>query len=308
MARRQIALVGCGNWGRHILRDLQELGCDVTVVARSEATRRRAAEAGAVAIVPGISELPPVDGVVVATPTITHAETVEECLPLRVPVFVEKPLTCDLEAAERIAALAGDRVFTMDKWRYHPGVEALASIARSGELGAVVGLRTARLGWQHNHRDVDAIWILVPHDLAIAVEILGSLPPVHAALAERAGGQVSGLVALLGERPWLTIDASATSLDNRRSVQLLCEHGTCLLTDSYADHIAISQATADGGEPELRPVPTEWPLLRELRAFVEHVGGGPAPRTSAAESVEIVRRLVQLRRAAGVESPAGAVV
>ena len=41
-----VGLVGCGNWGRHILRDLVSLGCEVPVVARSpESVRalRRAA-------------------------------------------------------------------------------------------------------------------------------------------------------------------------------------------------------------------------------------------------------------------------
>lgn len=38
----KIGLVGCGNWSRHILRDLKTLGCHVSVVARSEESRSRA--------------------------------------------------------------------------------------------------------------------------------------------------------------------------------------------------------------------------------------------------------------------------
>ena len=37
------------------------------------------------------------------------------------------------EDAERALALTGDRLFVMDKWRYHPGIEALGVLARSGE-------------------------------------------------------------------------------------------------------------------------------------------------------------------------------
>ena len=44
----EVGLVGCGNWGRHILRDLVALGCRTTVVARSQESRARAGEGGAI--------------------------------------------------------------------------------------------------------------------------------------------------------------------------------------------------------------------------------------------------------------------
>ena len=179
---QHVALVGCGNWGRYILRDLVALDCRVTVVAREESTKAAAVDGGAIGVVGSVAGLPPVDGIVVATPTTTHAEVAEEALERGVPVFVEKPMTDDADDAERLAAAAPDRLFVMDKWRYHPGVELLGEIARSGELGRVVGLRTTRVGWGNPH-DVDAVWILAPHDLSIAVEILGSVPPPRSAVA-----------------------------------------------------------------------------------------------------------------------------
>ena len=56
------------------------------------------------------------------------------------------------------------------------------------------------------------------------------------------------------------------------------------------------------GEPELRPTPGEWPLLAELRAFVAYLGGGPPPRSSAAEGALMVARLAELRALAGLPS------
>ncbi len=63
----EVGLVGCGNWGRHILRDLVALGCRTTVVARSQESRARAGEGGAAAVVQSVADLPAVAGVVVAT-------------------------------------------------------------------------------------------------------------------------------------------------------------------------------------------------------------------------------------------------
>ena len=69
----------------------------------------------------------------------------------------------------------------MDKWRYHPAVRALAEIARDRKARTSPGLRTIRVQSDNRH-DEDAVWVLAPHDLAIALEVLGELPrPVAAA-------------------------------------------------------------------------------------------------------------------------------
>jgi predicted dehydrogenase len=294
---KQIGLAGCGQWGRHILRDLRLLGCEVHVVARAAESRGRAEEGGAASIVASVEELPEIDGAVVASSTITHAEVAEAFLGRGVPVFVEKPLTADVAEAERLAAIEDGRLFVMDKWRYHPGVEALADIARSGELGSVVGLRSTRVSWGHRFDDVDTVWIHAPHDLAIALEILGTVPPARSAVGERADGSLRGILAFLGDDRWFAVEISATAAERRREIKLVCEKGVAWLADAYADHIAVAPTGVD--EPERRIVSTELPLLRQLRAFVEHLDGGPPPRSSAAEGVEIVRRIAELRALAG---------
>ena len=291
----RVGLAGCGSWGRYILRDLLSLGCSVSVVARSPESMARAE--GADTIVGSVRELPEVDGIVIATPTTTHATVIEHALERGVPVFVEKPLTNDPAAADRLAAAAGERLFVMDKWRYHPGVELLRDLARDGSLGAVRGLLTTRIGWGNPHDDVDAAWVLAPHDLSIALEILGELPGARAAVADLSGDDVQGLVGLLGERPWHRLEISVRSPERRREVQLVCEEGVALLADGYSEHVLVHRDGAD--EPERREIAGELPLLRELRAFVEHLQGGPPPRSSAAEGALVVRRIAELRGLAG---------
>jgi predicted dehydrogenase len=294
-AKHRVALVGCGDWGRHILRDLRALGAEVFVVARSAASRARAAEGGAAAIVPDVDALPEVAGAVVATSTTTHAEVIESLLPRGIPVFVEKPLCPDAEAAARLARLAPERLFVMDKWRYHPGVELLRDLARTGELGPTVGLATTRIGWGNTHDDADGIWHLAPHDLSIGLEILGHLPPPRAAVADVGCRGPEGLRALLGDRPWLAIEVSARSPERRREIVLHARDGVAVLGGGYDDHVALHRHPVDPAsreaEVERRPIATEMPLLRELRAFVEHLGGGPPPRSSAAEAAAIVGTL-----------------
>jgi predicted dehydrogenase len=299
----RIALVGCGRWGRHVLRDLVSLGCRVTVVARTDATRTAALEGGAAAVAPSIADLPEIDGAVVVTPVPSHEAAVEELLPLDVPIFVEKPLTDDAAAARRLAAAATDRLFVMDKWRYHPGVELLRDIARSGELGDVIGVHSTRIGWGNPHGAPGAPWILAPHDLAIGLEILGFLPAARAAVAEGTGSSARGLIGLLGDRPWLAIEVSFASPVRRREVRLVCSEGTAVLSESFAESVEVVRGDPDGdleGQRERRPISAELPLVRELRAFLEHLEGGPPPRSSAAEGAAQVEAIVRLTELAQV--------
>jgi predicted dehydrogenase len=298
----KLALVGCGEWGQLILRDLRALNCDVHVVARGQESRGRAQRGEATSIVEAMSDLPDVDGIVVCTPTPSHAEVVGEALGRGVPVFVEKPLVDDVADAERLASKAGGRLFVMDKWRYHSGVLALAEIARTGELGPVRGMRTVRTGWGNPHSQSHTPWNLAPHDLSIVLEILGEIPEPRFALAERVGSTTTGLVGWLGRDPWAVIEVSSSNPRRERSVRLICAAGSALLSDSYSDHLLVIRGdpqTQPEQEPERRPLDETMPLLAELTAFVEHLRGGPPPLSSAQEGARNVEVLSALMTLAG---------
>lgn len=298
-------MVGCGQWGHCILMDLVSIGAEVIVADSSQLNRERAAASGAAAAVEGVRDIPAVDAVVVATPTSTHASVIEELLTRGVPIFSEKPLTADPESAERLAAQARDRLFVMDKWRYHPGVEMLGEIARAGELGPVIGLRTTRVGWGHQHADVDGIWTLAPHDLSIALQVMGTIPVPIGAVAEQVGGVPTGLTALLGKSPWLSIEVSVRSPQRRREISLHCRDGIAVLNDAERDRVLVTRnGNMSGGvppSPEIRRISTELPLRRELRAYLDYLAGGPPPVSSAAEGVAIVKALKELRVLSGLD-------
>jgi len=296
----RVGLVGCGSWGVNILRDLRSLGSEVVAVARSAESRARAEQGGAAGIVDSIPGLGAVDGVVVATPETAHAATVAEALELGVPVFAEKPLTVDPRSADRLARAAPDRLFVMDKWRYHPGVEALRDLVASRELGPVRGITLKRLGWGNVHPTSDSTWHLVPHDLAIALEILGFIPEPRFAVAEQLADKPTGLVAVLGSDPWVAIEASIASPRRLREVRVACRDGIAALPDSLADHLLVARTERLGQEPEHRPIGDAMPLERELAAFLGHLRGGPPPRSSAAEGAANVAAVGELRRLAGL--------
>ena len=163
----RIGLIGCGRWGRNILRDLQALGCVVDVVDPDRDARAQALERGAKSAIDHVADLAnDHDGYVIAAWTTQHAPLIFNLSERSRPIFCEKPITCDATDAEKIAT-SDLPVFVMHKWRYHPGVEALTQLASAGTYGAVTQINTRRLQWTTPHSDVDAIWSLTPHDLSM---------------------------------------------------------------------------------------------------------------------------------------------
>jgi predicted dehydrogenase len=301
----RILQVGCGRWGANVLRDLVKLGAEVTVLARSDATAERAREGGAGAVVSSLDEVGAIDGAVVVTPAPQHVDAIEALAPLGVPVFCEKPLVTDPADGRRVLELCGDRLFVMHKWRWHPGIEALARLTAEGTLGEPAGVRSHRLGWGPFHFRVDSVDTLAPHDLSIAIALLGELPPVAVARGTRYPGLDRGWAdcsALLVEDggPYVELACSSVSAHRLRRVEVIGSLGSATLDDPEAEQVDVLLHGGDLDRPPERdavPLEREWPLLRELRDFVAHCEGGPPPRATGAEGVAVVQAIAELRAA-----------
>ncbi|OYU47342.1 MAG: hypothetical protein CFE31_16305 [Rhizobiales bacterium PAR1] len=308
-----VGLFGFGRWGKLIFRDLRILGAEVRVIVPSEESQRAALAAGAMSVQADcvtsdeLEALADVDGYVVAAPTVLHAEILFKLVATRKPIFVEKPFAVDRDASRKLVDVAGERIFIMDKWRYHPGIDKLAELVRSGVLGDIVALRSFRLGWDNPHRDVDAIWILVPHDLSIVQHIIGTLPAPRLAMSLGANGIGNDLLAILQDGdsgPKVTIEISANHPVSRRAVTVIGTKGSAQLGDSYDDSVVFAAGVPNGtaGKPELIPVGAQMPLLAELRAFLAHLAGGPPPLSPAIDGLRVVEHIITLRKLAGMLS------
>lgn len=299
----RVGLVGCGRWGRLILRDLVALGAEVQVTCRSEATAADALRSGAVAAGTAPPDLATCDAFIVATPTATHAAVLDTLVGAGRPIFVEKPMTADVASARRLASAAPSTLFVMDKWRYHPAIEAMRREARAGTVGEVLALKSSRWQWSSPHRDVGPLWILAPHDISIALHVLGRIPPLVDASPIVPGRPDLGVSARLADPDvHVHIDIGVVSTEHRRRCLLIGSKATLELTDAYDDRLLVRRGRP--GDPaavaEVLPVGVEMPLLAELRAFLAHVRGeGPPPLSSAADGLAIVKRLAEIEAAAG---------
>ena len=178
MSTIRICQFGCGRWGQNILRDLLSLGCRVDVVDPATGARQYALEHGADHAFHEFVPSGLYDGYVVATTATAHFEVLSLLATNGKPVFCEKPLVTSLEDARRLTGMYEKNLFEMHKWRYHPGIQKMAQLVQSGELGAIELVRINRFGWGIPYDDISAPYVLLPHDLSVVLSLLGTVPPV----------------------------------------------------------------------------------------------------------------------------------
>lgn len=303
--KKNIGLIGCGGWGKYILRDLLTLQANVWVVAPSEKTRQFAMQQGASGVFATIKDIAAdMDGFVVATPTLNHAEILDELLGYDKPIFVEKPLCNDVNKARSLLQKGREKIFIMDKWRYHCGIDTIANYVKEGVLGKIEFIKINRLGWGNPHDDVDATWILLPHDLSIIYHILNKLPALYSVTPMIPSKPTLGTVITLKDNlsPTVVMEMSTIDAVRSRSLLVVGSKATIALAGAYDDELIFIE-----GEPaELkRPVKkisfeNKMPLYLELKAFIDYLYGAEMPKSSLEEGVLFVEMVHAIRQHLGL--------
>ncbi len=179
----QVAVIGCGYWGKNLVRNFDELGvlhtvCDMTEQGR--ATARTLAPACTItARLDDVFGNRQIDGVVIATPAETHFSLVMQALQAGKDVFVEKPLALTYEEGAELVRMAHtmQRILMVGHvLEYHPAIVTLRQLIDQGELGKIHYIYSNRLSLGKVRREENILWSFAPHDVAIILRLIGSLP------------------------------------------------------------------------------------------------------------------------------------
>jgi predicted dehydrogenase len=127
---------------------------------------------------------PSIDAIAVATPVSTHFDLASEALRAGKHVLVEKPLTANSEQALALMKEAArrKRVLMVDHTFVYTGaVRKIHELVAEGKVGEIYYYDSVRVNLGLFQHDVDVIWDLAVHDLAIMIYVLGRVPCAIAA-------------------------------------------------------------------------------------------------------------------------------
>jgi predicted dehydrogenase len=180
-----VGVIGCGYWGPNLVRNFYDTpGC--TVVSVSDLSPDRLAKLRSryptVETTTDYRDLlsdPRIDALVIATPVSTHFELGIQALRAGKHVLIEKPMTADVEQAQRLVDEAERRrlVLAVDHtFVYTSAVRKIHELATAGELGEIYYYDGVRVNLGLFQHDVNVVWDLAVHDLSIMDRVLPAQP------------------------------------------------------------------------------------------------------------------------------------
>jgi predicted dehydrogenase len=180
-----VAVIGYGYWGPNLVRNFSGVEgarlavvCDVNPKRLGEVKLRYPA-VETTARFEDILNNPAIDAVAVATSVHTHYQFARKALEHGKHVLVEKPLTASVSEAESLLDLAAKRNLRLmvdHTFVYTGAVRKMKELVASGELGDLYYLDSVRINLGLFQQDVNVLWDLAPHDIAIMDHLITESP------------------------------------------------------------------------------------------------------------------------------------
>ena len=311
-----IALAGCGSWGKNLARNLFSLGVLHSVCDADPKVLDWIRKTYNLKVTISFADLlsdKSIEGIVIATPSHTHYALARLALLAGKHVYVEKPLARGYLEAQELNHLASvkDLILMVGHLLvYHPAVNCLRQLIFKGELGEIRFLNSDRRNFnQQARRDNNVIWDLASHDISMMGYILG-LEPQSVVNACGWSTNNDGVIDVAHLDLFFPGDIPAhihnSWIDPQKQV-LLTVNGskkTAVLNDSRVQNKLELYFIDDNDTVQIESpaYSSEEPLKLECEHFVHCIESGDAPRSDGTSGYQVVKILEEAEQKMHVSS------
>ncbi len=299
-----VAVVGCGNWGKNLIRNFEHLELLKAVCDLDKDTlgkiKKQSPKVMATSHFEDILENPDIHAVVISTPSHTHFGLAKASLLAQKHVYVEKPIATSTRETQELFTLSEyvERILMVGHLMlYHPGINRLKQLIEEDYLGEIRYIQSDRLNLNPHRADRSVLWDLAPHDLSMIMFLLGHGPDrvvsVHGSQTSADGlvdiahiemefpGGVGGHI----HNSWVH-PVKQVKLVVRGSEK------TAVLDDTISG-VGKLQIFSNTNPPEhiLPEYLTIEPLKLECQHFINCIRTGRRPKSDGINGLEVVRIL-----------------
>ena len=306
-----VAVIGCGYWGKNLVRNFHELGSLQTICdLDSDRVRDMAAQYGVSYVydVEAVLADSSIHAVAIAAPAVRHFELAKRALEAGKDVFVEKPLSLHVHEGQElvdIAARLGRILMVGHILQYHPAILELGSMIRAGKL------REDRI-----HLFVTTESRKIAYGREYFVELRSSRYLCNSGLARRVphSGFRQGAAYLSHQISDITLSglefASGVKAHifvswlhpfKEQKLVVVGERGMAVFDDTEPEHKLVTYPhridwvdrlpIARKADREIVPLPAGEPLALELQHFLDCVRQRTPARTDGQSGLQVLRIL-----------------
>jgi predicted dehydrogenase len=314
-----VGVIGYGYWGPVVARNFHDAdGCElVTICDKSAVSQARAKKAfpgvQVTCDVNGIITSPDIDVVAVITPVWTHFELAKAALENGKHVFVEKPFTTNTAQAEELIELAARKnlqIMVDHTFLFTGAVRKIRQLIDDGALGKLYYYDSTRVNLGLFQHDVNVIWDLAPHDLAIMDHLMDAEPETVVATGQcHLNGleDIAYITVYFKDRMLAHINVNWLSPVKVRTTLIGGEKKMVVWNDLEVDEkvkvydkgvditsgqgvydLLVSYRSGDMWAPKVEQTEA---LKREVNYFVECVSNNQAPFNDGPAGLRVVRLL-----------------
>lgn len=306
-----VSVLGCGNWGKNIIRNFAELGVLKSVTDQDmDQAKDLAAQHNVIAREwAEILEDETILAVAVVSSSYWHAHYVKEALMAGKHVFVEKPLALSFQQAQQLEELAIQRNKTLmvgHILQYHPAFLKMKQLLDEGAIGKLFHVHGYRMNLGRVRSFEDVMWDCAPHDLSMLLSLIDS--PVHSVNAQGYSylqQNISDMISVQisfesGQNAQL--EFSWLHPEKNQKFVLVGEKASLIFDDTLPWEQKLAIQSYDIEKPAKEWVTRKQdisyveldikePLKEECLHFLDCVHTGQKPQTDAAESLPIIQIL-----------------
>ena len=302
--QHKTAVIGCGLWGKNIVRNFYNLGVLDTVCDMDEDNLNMVRQNyPGVKLTKDFNDIlnnPSIDSVAVITPSHTHFGIVKLALPAGKHVYVEKPISTVSSEAKALMELADEKGLVLMVGHlllYHPVVNRLKMLVQDGTLGEIKYIQSDRLNINYFKNDRSVMWDLAPHDVSMIGYILGEEPKrvICASGASSEGNDIMDITHISIEYPSGAIaHVSDSWIHPQKRVNLLVRgtKASAIFDDTLQEHKwTVYNNEKKASEAVAYDYIEIEPLKLECQHFLTCIETGKKARSDGENGYEVVKTL-----------------
>ncbi|MEI8320787.1 MAG: Gfo/Idh/MocA family oxidoreductase [Alphaproteobacteria bacterium] len=307
----QIAVIGCGDWGKNSVKTLARLHKLGALVDHPTPDKIALANQYNLKIssLEEVLASPLIKGCVIVTPTATHFPLAEACLKVGKHVFLEKPFTANVLQAEKLVSLAEKEHLSLmvgHLLRYHPAFLKVVECVQQGLVGSVITIESFRKNLGKIFPKEGILWDMGPHDLSMILTLMGKNPKKILAVGQSCFVEpyldICSLYLDYGSIK-TSSHLSRAHFQKEQRLVVTGEKGTLVFDDTkpWGEKVVFYKTYAekkDGSfilhkdlQGTALPLSPAEPLQLELEHFVQAVEKGTKPLTDGHEALQVIKIL-----------------